>query len=329
MSGSWPTPRRRRTSTSTPGRPTTRTSGSRMSPSATRTTTRSTTTRSTACCPATWSPRSTSSTPSWRVAPTPRRCRASAGISETTAGASRRRGRRPARGRRASTSRPAAGSEPEPGAAGEAAWVHDPQDLVPSTIVDPFSFLLEYPDEGEVAARPDVVVFTGEPLAAPLTLTGRVVAHLRVGSDGPSMCVHVKLVDVAPDGASHILLYGQELVDRPGEDDGGRRVPGAHRPSRPTRPPPPAPGRVERLPALRPPPRDVGEPVVRGRDGGQPPARPPGWLDAVIREPHRARRVGGVSRSPARTPVSSLERSSNRVAASSSESAENHPATVR
>ena len=64
------------------------------------------------------------------------------------------------------------------------AWLHDPGDLVPSTIVDPFSFLLEYPDEGEVAARPDVAVFTGEPLDAPLTLAGRVVAHLRGGATG-------------------------------------------------------------------------------------------------------------------------------------------------
>ena len=103
----------------------------------------------------------------------------------------------------------------EPGAAGTVAWLHDPENLVPSTIVDPFSFLFEYPDEGEVAARPDVAVFTGEPLAEPLTLAGRVVAHLRVGTDGPSMCVHVKLVDVAPDGGSHILLYGQELVEHP------------------------------------------------------------------------------------------------------------------
>ena len=51
------------------------------------------------------------------------------------------------------------------------------------------------------------------------------------------MCVHVKLVDVAPDGGSHILLYGQELVDRPGEDAAvdvylghtGHRVPPGHR----------------------------------------------------------------------------------------------------
>ena len=61
-----------------------------------------------------------------------------------------------------------------------------------------------------------MVVFTGEPLTEPLTLAGRVVAHLRVGSDGPSMYLHVKLVDVAPDGGSHILLYGQDVVDAPG-----------------------------------------------------------------------------------------------------------------
>jgi uncharacterized protein len=131
----------------------------------------------------------------------------------------------------------AGGLGADPSEAGGAAWVHDPADLVPSTIVDPFSFLHEYPDEGEVAARSDVVVFTGEVLSAPLTLAGRVVAHLWVGSDGPSMCVHVKLVDVAPDGGSHILLYGQELAEQPGESrpvevylgHTGHRVPAGHR----------------------------------------------------------------------------------------------------
>jgi len=129
------------------------------------------------------------------------------------------------------------GLEREPAEPGEAAWLHDPSDPVPSTIVDPFSFLFEYPDEGQVAARPDVVVFTGDPLPAPLTLAGRVSAHLWVGSDGPAMCVHVKLVDVAPDGASHILLYGQERVERPGESSPvevylghtGHRIPAGHR----------------------------------------------------------------------------------------------------
>jgi len=51
------------------------------------------------------------------------------------------------------------------------------------------------------------------------------------------MCVHVKLVDVATDGGSHILLYGQELVERPGESTSvevylghtGHRIPAGHR----------------------------------------------------------------------------------------------------
>jgi uncharacterized protein len=124
-----------------------------------------------------------------------------------------------------------------PAAAGVVEWVHDPEQLVPSTIADPFAFLLEYPDENEVAGRDDVVVFTSEPLTEPLTLAGRVVAHLHAGTDGPSLNLHVKLVDVAPDGGAHILLYGQRRFDRP--DDAadsevylghtGHRVPAGHR----------------------------------------------------------------------------------------------------
>ena len=46
------------------------------------------------------------------------------------------------------------------------------------------------------------------------------VAHLQVGSDAPSMFLHVKLVDVHEDGRAHTLLFGQRVVDNPG--------PGAH-----------------------------------------------------------------------------------------------------
>ena len=121
--------------------------------------------------------------------------------------------------------------------AGVFEWIHDPANLVPSTITDPFAPLWEYPDEGEVAARPDVVVFLGQPLDEALTLAGRVVAHLWVGGDGPSMFLHVKLVDVAPDGGSHILLYGQRVVDQPGAGTPaevhlghtGHRLPSGHR----------------------------------------------------------------------------------------------------
>jgi predicted acyl esterase len=124
-----------------------------------------------------------------------------------------------------------------PAVAGSVGWLHDPKDLVPSTITNPFALLWEYPDEGDVADRADVVCFLTEPLAEPLTLAGRVVARLRVAGDGPSMFLHVKLVDVEPAGGSHILLYGQRVVDRPGSGESaevylghtGHRIPAGHR----------------------------------------------------------------------------------------------------
>jgi predicted acyl esterase len=95
---------------------------------------------------------------------------------------------------------------------GVARWVHDPDDLVPSTVLNPFAFLLEWPDEREVERAVDVLTFTGEPLTAPLDLAGPVTVRLTLGSSGPSMHVHVKLCDVDPDGTTHMLLRGQRLV---------------------------------------------------------------------------------------------------------------------
>jgi predicted acyl esterase len=96
-----------------------------------------------------------------------------------------------------------------------ARWVHDPADLVPSTVADPFSFLREAPDEGVVAGRPDVLTFTSEVFDRPLDLTGPVSLHIGVGSSAPSTAVFAKLVDVAPDGTALMLTRGQVMVRRP------------------------------------------------------------------------------------------------------------------
>lgn len=105
-------------------------------------------------------------------------------------------------------------SEPDT-AATTAHWVHDPTDLVPSTVVDPFAFLRECPDEGEVETRPDVVTFTSAPLDAPLDLVGPIAAQLAIGSSAPSTSVFVKLVDVRPDGSAMMIARGQASVPRP------------------------------------------------------------------------------------------------------------------
>jgi putative CocE/NonD family hydrolase len=114
-----------------------------------------------------------------------------------------------ARADRAAADAPGGSLVTEPGDRSEATWVHDPEDLVPSTIVNPFAALYEYPDEREVEARPDVMTFTAPSWDEPVTLAGRVVAQLEVGSEAQSMFLHVKLVDVHEDGRAHALLFGQ------------------------------------------------------------------------------------------------------------------------
>lgn len=98
------------------------------------------------------------------------------------------------------------------GSASAATWTHDPRDLVPSTVQDPFAFLHEYPDEREVESRRDVLTFTADPLDAPLDLAGPVTARLTVGTSGPSMHVFAKLVDVFPDGRALMLLHATATV---------------------------------------------------------------------------------------------------------------------
>jgi predicted acyl esterase len=103
-----------------------------------------------------------------------------------------------------------------PGDRAEITWAHDPENLVPSTLVNPFEALHEYPDERAVESRPDVLTFTTPAREEPVTLAGRVGAHLRMSSDAPSMYLHVKLVDVHADGRAHALLFGQQVVNDPG-----------------------------------------------------------------------------------------------------------------
>ncbi len=115
--------------------------------------------------------------------------------------------------------RDAIGGSLAPSSGGESSvtWTHDPSDLVPSTVENPFAFLHEFPDEQTVAARPDVLTFTGPPLAEPLDLAGPVTVRLTVASSGPSMHLFAKLVDVSPDGRAVMLLRGQSSVQTPGD----------------------------------------------------------------------------------------------------------------
>ncbi|MFC4035604.1 CocE/NonD family hydrolase [Streptomyces polygonati] len=99
------------------------------------------------------------------------------------------------------------------------AFRHDPADPAP---VRGGALLLTaaYPagpfDQRAVEARPDVLVWTGPPLAEPLEVVGRVrVALVAAASAGPADWV-ARLCDVAPDGTSVNLTDGIVRTAGPG-----------------------------------------------------------------------------------------------------------------
>lgn len=83
-------------------------------------------------------------------------------------------------------------------------------------------------DQRGIEARADVLVYTSEPLEAPLEVTGSVRATLFVSSDARDTDFTVKLVDVWPDGTAYNVDdtifraryragYDREVFMRPGE----------------------------------------------------------------------------------------------------------------
>ena len=96
-----------------------------------------------------------------------------------------------------------------------ARWVHDPADLVASTVADPFSFLRALPDERSVGDRADVLTFTSQVFDGPIDLAGPVSLLVGVGSTAPSTALFAKLIDVDSDGSALMLTRGQLVVHDP------------------------------------------------------------------------------------------------------------------
>jgi uncharacterized protein len=91
-------------------------------------------------------------------------------------------------------------------------WLHRPDDLVPSTVANPFAYLREQPDEREVQSRDDVATFTSEPFDAGLDLAGPLEARLSISSSAPTGHLYAKVCDVAGDGTAHMIVRGQTFV---------------------------------------------------------------------------------------------------------------------
>ena len=93
-----------------------------------------------------------------------------------------------------------------PGAAGSASFVYDPADPVPSTYSSDYQ---DAPiDQRILDGRADVVRFVSDPMPAALDVIGNATLVLHAATDGPDTDWHVKLLDVAPDGAAVNVAAG-------------------------------------------------------------------------------------------------------------------------
>lgn len=90
-------------------------------------------------------------------------------------------------------------------------FVFDPMNPVPTTGGANFHFFkdrLGAQDQRTVESRTDVLVYTSEPRAAPITIVGPVEVVLYASSDGPTTDFTAKLVEVLPDGTAWNLCDG-------------------------------------------------------------------------------------------------------------------------
>ncbi|MEX2275868.1 MAG: CocE/NonD family hydrolase [Actinomycetota bacterium] len=106
---------------------------------------------------------------------------------------------------------------PEPDrSAGEVAWTHDPEHLVPDGIADPWRSLYPaLPDERSVQERDDVLTFTSEASDVPLDLAGTLAVEATCRSTGPTMHLAAKVTDVFPNGRVRRVAQGIAVVADP------------------------------------------------------------------------------------------------------------------
>jgi putative CocE/NonD family hydrolase len=86
-------------------------------------------------------------------------------------------------------------------------FVYDPDNPVPTCGGNTLIIPMGVQDQQRVEERQDVLVYTTEPLPAPLEVTGPITVQLFAATSAPDTDFTAKLVDVRPDG------YAQNLAD--------------------------------------------------------------------------------------------------------------------
>jgi uncharacterized protein len=96
----------------------------------------------------------------------------------------------------------------EPPAGTEVSFRYDPADPTPSVGGPILAMTAGVRDNREVEQRPDVLVFSSEPLRQPVEVFGEVTAELHVTRDNPNADLFVRLCDVDPRGRSRNVCDG-------------------------------------------------------------------------------------------------------------------------
>ncbi len=90
----------------------------------------------------------------------------------------------------------------------QVSFLYDPANPAP-TLGGPHLFLPAGSfDQRALETRPDVLVFSTQPLSAPLEITGDLAAQVWLSSDSPDTDLIVHLTDVYPDGRSMLIASG-------------------------------------------------------------------------------------------------------------------------
>ena len=100
-----------------------------------------------------------------------------------------------------------------PGAQRSDRYTYDPMDPVPSAGGAMLGFRAGIALQNEIEKRPDVLVYSTEPLAEDLEVTGPIQLVLYATSDAPSTDFTGKLVDVHPDGSAFNVSSGIKRLE--------------------------------------------------------------------------------------------------------------------
>ncbi len=95
-----------------------------------------------------------------------------------------------------------------PAEAHQLTYKYDPANPVPTRGGQNLLIAKGPMDQRPVESRPDVLLFTSEPLTEPLEVTGRITGTIFISSDCPDTDFTIKLSDVSPDGKSLLVTDG-------------------------------------------------------------------------------------------------------------------------